>query len=177
MLHGARAPQLRSNQRWRRVRAAVVGAAQITPRRVRGPHVAVARRDAVLDDGPGRLNVVRSVDELRERPRRVLVVGCWCRAAHSDARGGRTRLDNVPSFRVCRTRCTEDSAGHLTFSGSLLPSRSPETRSFQRKLGGPKTRPHTQGQRLRWAGRRRAATCSLVQKCAHSPHAAPRAPD
>ena len=56
------------------VRPAVVGAAQITPRRVRGPHVAVARRDAVLEDGPGRLNVVRSVDELRERPRRVLVV-------------------------------------------------------------------------------------------------------
>ena len=57
------------------VRAAVVGAAQMAPRRLRGPHVAIARRSAVLEDGPGRLNVVRSVDELRERPRRVLVVG------------------------------------------------------------------------------------------------------
>ena len=48
-------------------RAAVVGAAQMAPRRLRGPHVAIARRSAVLEDGPGRLNVIRGVDELRER--------------------------------------------------------------------------------------------------------------
>ena len=57
------------------VRAIVAGAAQMAPRRLRGPHVAVARRSAVLDGVPGRLNVVRGVDELRERPRRVLVYG------------------------------------------------------------------------------------------------------
>lgn len=57
------------------IRATVVGAAQMAPRRLRGPHVAVARRSAVLDGVPGRLNVVRGVDELRERPRRVLVYG------------------------------------------------------------------------------------------------------
>ena len=49
------------------VRAAVVGAAQMSPRRLRGPHVAIARRSAVLEDGPNRLNVIRGVDELRER--------------------------------------------------------------------------------------------------------------
>ena len=57
------------------VRAIVAGAAQMAPRRLRGPHVAVARRGAVLDDVPGRPNVVRGVDELRERPRCVLVDG------------------------------------------------------------------------------------------------------
>ena len=49
------------------VRAAVVGAAQMSPRRLQGPHFAIARRSAVLEDGSGRLNVVRGVDELRER--------------------------------------------------------------------------------------------------------------
>ena len=57
------------------VRAIVAGAAQMAPRRLRGPHVAVVRRGAVLYDVPGRLNVVRGVEELRERPRRVLVDG------------------------------------------------------------------------------------------------------
>ena len=57
------------------IRATVVGAAQINPRRLRGPHVAVARRSAVLDGVPGRLNVVRGVDKLRDRFRRVLVDG------------------------------------------------------------------------------------------------------
>ena len=39
----------------------------MSPRRLQGPHFAIARRSAVLEDGSGRLNVVRGVDELRER--------------------------------------------------------------------------------------------------------------